>query len=478
MLLRAFVALLLVSATASAQTVFLDNHPGVVNGSATYDPETRTCGTGSHMVFTKIDEAAQALANADVLYVRAGTYSRDSVGKYIEVHGHRVNYWTGALAITASGTPGKRKLVSAYKDERVVIQASPGVSAYNPDPDDTTFKNSSHYYPNPAISVHGSYVDLVGFKTYGQVVIARHDVTLQGCDLGGGGPHMNQGNVVVANGYGAGAEPGVYNVVIRNNRIHHSCWGEHPLNGSAVMCYWASFTIEHNEFYDNVGGDIRVKDCKNQQGRDVIIRYNFFGPSSLSPSWCGVSGMNQARHVDHIRIHNNIFHDKPTGILWDGPARISTVAYNNTFINCRGKGATSGDVADWQNGPINLYNNLYYHSQPDQKFYDLQTEPWSKLHSDYNLFFSVVGDTKWLHQYRARASDLEDWRKYSGRDQHSVCKDPVFVNLTGSRPEDFKRRGNPRDVTGSPYGPVCGAYVTGDEVVGIVPGQNRWHDTR
>ena len=132
MLLRAFVALLLVSAAGYAETVFLDNHPGVVNGSNTYDPETRTCGTGSHMVFTKIDEAAQALADADVLYVREGIYSRDSAGEYIEVHGNRVNYWTGTLAITTSGTPEKRKLVSAYKDERVVIQASPGVSAYFP----------------------------------------------------------------------------------------------------------------------------------------------------------------------------------------------------------------------------------------------------------------------------------------------------------------------------------------------------------
>ena len=185
-----------------ADTIFLDTRPGIVNGSSTYDPNTRACGKGKYRVFTDLDQAADALSDADALYVRAGTYSRAPVGKYIEVHGNKVNYWTGALAINASGTPQRRKLVSAYKDELVIIQARPGASNFNPDPADTTFKNSSHYYPHPAISIGGAYVDVAGFKTYGQVVISRHDVTVEDCDLGGGGSHMNQGNVVVANGYG------------------------------------------------------------------------------------------------------------------------------------------------------------------------------------------------------------------------------------------------------------------------------------
>jgi len=168
---------------------------GVVNGSTTYDPETRTCGEGRYRVFAKIDQAASALEDADILYVRAGTYSRVSVGKYITVRGKKVNCWTGALAVNASGIPQKSKLVSAYKDELVIIQAKPSVSHYSPDPGDTTFKNSSHYYPHPAISIGGAYVDVVGFKTYGQLVISGHNIAILGCDLGGGGPHMNQGQV-------------------------------------------------------------------------------------------------------------------------------------------------------------------------------------------------------------------------------------------------------------------------------------------
>ena len=187
---KAIFTLMLMSAICRAEVIFLDSFPGVVNGSTTYDPATRTCGKGSFKVYTEIADAANALKSGDTLYIRAGVYSRPSVGNYITVHGNKVNYWTGILDIAASGTPHKHIVVSAYKGELVVIQAKQGVSHYNPDPADTTFKNSSHFYPNPAIGIHGAYIDVIGLKTYGQVVITGHDITLQNCDLGGGGPHM------------------------------------------------------------------------------------------------------------------------------------------------------------------------------------------------------------------------------------------------------------------------------------------------
>lgn len=464
---RAVLSLLFASAICQAETIFLDNYPGLINGSATYDPETRTCGQGKYHVFTEVDQAAQALSDADVLHVRAGTYSRASVGNYISVHGHQVNYWTGALAINTSGTPQKRKLVSAYEDELVIIQARPGASNFNPDPTDTTFKNSSHYYCHPAISIGGAYVDVAGFKTYGQVVISGHNITLQNCDLGGGGPHMNQGQVIALNGTGGA---GVYNVVIRNNKIHHSCWGESTGNGAALMCYDSSFIVENNEFYDNYGADISTKDTGGQQGRNIIIRYNFFGPTSIiNKGNAGVEGHNQDADVDHIYIHHNVFYSKSTGISFRSPARLGTVAYNNTFVNCGyGRGET-GDIGDWQNPVINVYNNLYYHSEPAQTFYDIQTEPWSNLNSDYNLFFSTTADTQWRHLYRNRGTTLAEWQQYSGKDENSVWKDPQFVNRADNRPEDFKRKGKPRDVAGSPYDSVCGAYVTGNEIIGLIP---------
>lgn len=460
---RAVLLLLFASAICQAEPIFLDDYPGLISGSTTYDPETRTCGQGKYRVFTELDQAAQALSKADMLYVRAGTYSRSSVGKYITVHGNKVNYWTGVLAINASGKPQERKLVSAYNGELVIIQARPGVSNYNPDPADESFKNSSHYYPNAAISIGGAYVDVVGFKTYGQVVITGHDVTVEGCDLGGGGPHMNQGQVVAINSNSLG---GVYNVVIRNNTIHHSCWGESGQNGAALMGYNFSAIIENNEFYDNYGPDIRLKDCSGQQGRSTIIRYNFFRPTSINPKGnAGVAGIGQDGEVDRIIIHNNIFYRKSTGITWDIPALKETLAYNNTFVDCGSGRGGAADISTWMSHVVNSYNNLFFHSQKGQSYYDLQKLP----NSDYNLFYSTTGDTRWRTQYRNRGFALSAWQEYSGKDKNSVWKDPDFVNPSGSRPEEFRKVDNAGDVAGSPYGSICGAYVTGDEVIGLMP---------
>ena len=465
----------LVLSVCHAETIFLDNGAGVINNSTTYDPETRTCGKGKCRVFTELDQAASALVDADILYVRAGIYSRASVGKYIEVHGNKVNYWTGALAINASGTPQKQKLVRAYKDELVVIQAKPGVSHFNPDPGDTTFKKSSHYYPHPAISVGSAYVDVVGFKTYGQVVISGHDITLHGCDLAGGGPHMNQGQVVVLNSNKPG---GVYNVVIRNNKIHHSCWGESAQNGAALMGYNFSATIENNEFYDNYGADIRLKDTGGQQGRTTIIRNNFFRPTSINHRGNhGLEGIGQDGQIDYILIHNNIFYRKRIGIQWDGPAMKGTFAYNNTFIDC------DMDISQWfKNARVNVCNNLHYHSKSGQRYYQFaqHDSSLSNLNSDYNLFFSTAGDSSWFNLNRNRGSTLVSWQQYSGKDGNSVWKDPLFMNPMGSKPENFKRQGLPEkteDVVGSKYGPVCGAYVTGNEIIGLTPNSNKCHGT-
>lgn len=465
----AILLALLASSICCADTIFLDNYPGIVNGSIAYDPASRTCGDGSHEAYTNIASAMDALGGGDTMYVRSGTYSRPSVGNYRIIHGNKVNYWTGVLDIQAGGTAQQHTVVSAYKNELVIIQAKQGVSHYNPNPADTSFRKSSHYYTNPAISINGSHIDVIGFKTYGQVVISGHDITLDDCDLGGGGPHMNQGQVIALNGTG---KAGVYNVIVRNNKIHHSCWGESTTNGAALMGYNFSCVIENNEFHDNFGPDITVKDTGGQQGRDILIRYNFFGPTSINPVGNpGIHGHNQDRQVDGVTIHNNIFLEKTTGISFRMPARLGPMlAYCNTFVNCGYGSGETGDVADWINTSAELYNNLFYHSQPGRTFYDVQTKPLDKLQSDYNLFFSTTGEAQWKHLYRRRATTLDAWRQYSGRDKNSVWKNPGFVNPQGHRPQDFKRSEDPeriKDVSTSTYGPVCGAYITGKEIIGI-----------
>ena len=235
------------------------------------------------------------------------------------------------------------------------------------------------------------------------------------------------------------------------------------------MGYNFSCIIEHNEFFDNYGADIRLKDTGGQEDHDITVRYNLFLPTSINPRRnTGFVGIGQDGRVRTVFVHNNLFFRKGMGISWDGPGLQGTFAYNNTFVDC------GTDVGTWLNPLIHIANNLQYHSRAGQVFHDFQADPLSNLNSDWNLFFSVPSDTQWRNLYRPRGTTLSDWQQYSGRDEHSVWKDPVFVDLAGTCPEDFKRTGSPQDVTGSRYGPVCGAYVTGDEVIGIEPGKNRY----
>ena len=43
-----------------------------------------------------------------------------------------------------------------------------------------------------------------------------------------------------------------------------------------------SVPIQMN-YDDNFGADVRVKDTGGQEGRDIVIRYNYFGPTSMQP---------------------------------------------------------------------------------------------------------------------------------------------------------------------------------------------------
>jgi len=453
---------------AARNVIFLDNQSGIVNGSSSYDPKTRTCGNGRYTVFTELGEAAKALRDSGTLYIRVDTYTRPYAGEFhLDTRGTGAKrYQQGALNVTADGTAESHTRVAAYNGELVVIQAKPGVSNYNSDPADTDFGKSAFYYGRAAITVFANYVDVVGLKTYGQICVPAHDVLVEGCDLGGGGGRVPQGQVVYLGGY---------NNVIRNNRIHHSCWGESTQNGAALMGYNFSCIVENNEFYDNYGADIRLKDTGGQQGRTTIVRNNFFRPTSINPKGNhGVEGLSQDGQIDYILIHNNVFFRKKIGVQWDGPAMKGTFAYNNTFVDC------DMDVSQWfKNVRVALSNNLYFHRDRGAQFYHLvqHDEPQLlNLRSDHNLFFSTAGETHWYNLYRRRASNLDDWWDYSGKDKNSVWKDPRFVNPTGSRQEDFRRKGDPKeikDVAGSEHGPVCGAYVTGDEHIGLIPEETR-----
>jgi hypothetical protein len=238
--------LLLLAGNVGAKTFYLD-----VNLSATcsgnYSIASRTCSGSDGDAYQTLQGAINALASGDTLYIREGNYTRDGDG---------VNYGsnpTGSLAISVAST------VSNYGTEQPVIYTQTGKMNYNPNPGDTGYTGSSHYYPWPAISIHAAGVTVRGLKTYGQVAILNANAIVENCDIGGGGSALNQGQVVYLN-YGSGS-------IIRNNLIHNSCWGESSINGSALQIYnTGNLIVEKNTFYNNWGSDFRAKDTHYSSG--------------------------------------------------------------------------------------------------------------------------------------------------------------------------------------------------------------------
>jgi hypothetical protein len=228
------------------------------------------------------------------------------------------------------------------------------------------------------------------------------------------------------------------------------------------MGYWFTATIENNEFYDNWSHDIRLKDAREQHGNSLVIRNNFFRKSTIFRiAGVGIGLGNQYMHMDYIHIHNNLFLEKEIGIGWDGTAKRDRVVYSNSFVIC------DRDIFAWYPGnQIKSFNNLGFHTRSGQYHLYIESNsfPLSNLSSDYNLFVSKPV-AAWRHGSKSTGT-LAGWKSYSGKDAHSVSKGPDFLNPNGNRPEDFKRRSFGGDVSGSPYGTVCGAYQTGREDIG------------
>ena len=108
--------------------IFLDNYPGVVDGSSTYDPVTRSTGSGSYTVYNNLASVNTALQGGDLLYIREGDYDNPS-----EPDGN----FNGSLKISGvGGTTEQHTVVSAYNGELVVIQAKPCLLYTSPSPRD------------------------------------------------------------------------------------------------------------------------------------------------------------------------------------------------------------------------------------------------------------------------------------------------------------------------------------------------------
>ena len=426
------------------------------DGNATYSPTTRTCGLGSDRVYLSIGLFSSNIVASQINYMRAGTYLRNSGSSAY-----------GALLITTGGaSDAARTIVKAYPGEerQVIIGTATRGATYNSNPNDATGVGSWMYYPNPAVSVYGvGNVTIDGIKTYGSVYLVGNvaNITVQNCDIGGGGDGAgdSQGNTLRING--GTAPPGISNILISNCMIHDNCRRYEDATGSLLIAYSWSGTIEKCTFYNGYGNDLENKDGRFQSGKNTYIRNNFFKHSAVNSIDTGLRGYNQYPETAYVYIYNNIFLRKTLGYIVLGSPATAEIVYNNTFVDCAQdieSSAVSGGPY-----PISNYNNIFYHSVTGKVALEIVSISYLTA-SDYNIY---NGSMKWQSPVdTTAANNFSSWKTWSGKDVNSITSSPAFINSVGTAAADYKRSSYAENFVGSSYGIHAGAYEIGSEIIG------------
>jgi hypothetical protein len=505
----------------SAATLYLDGALASNCTSGNYSIAARDCSGSDGKAFGSID--ALPLAPGDTLLIRgcpdSTTNCPDSRWKYV-----------GPLV-----APGKNT-ISSYNDELVLVcsnrracqwsyprnaEGGPDMWAYecsggaphwceggsndggfcssgaNCPGGACTILNAQDWYDNEAVRVRADST-LEGIKTWGAVFAedASRSV-IRNNDLGGCGAR-SMGNVIrIENST---------DLLIQNNFIHHSCKN---IDGAPACSFnnnaWAVFgwdftmTMENNELWDYFQGAIRLKDVGDANrpgsGGDTIVRRNYIRDSSYWKTKAGegpfcFAGVGGDVALDNVYFYQNICYR--SSVKHDDPPRNEMILYNNTFIDAY--------EASWSwhvDVPVHWYNTISYVHTEGNHHFGLNNNDMSALSMNANLYWrQAAGYGRWHHNRRERARKLSAWRSYTAsvghpQDELSVEIDPQFVNLACMKegnclPQDFKRlvyneNFAPHGCGSIPYGGAtgacgarAGAYISGDESIGVDPDTNAY----
>jgi parallel beta-helix repeat protein len=302
--------------------------------------------------------------------------------------------------------------------------------------------------PGPLIgAANKSYIVWKGFKivegdsyapdTGPVVIVSSNDITLTDIEIVGTTLpiHLdNHNGIRIENSN---------NIVVRNTSIHGYKTNPGSINNTnnsaAIMVYTSDNLIfENNNIYDTSlgiflkggnGGHIvrynRISDCDKAFRTSYHTNVSFY--QNIIEN-CNVS-YNPAENIDTIRFYNNIIVNATWGIY-------------NWF-------PTNG---------FDSYNNIFY-NVTNPHFWEDVTGTFTTDHNDYFTYNSFV---------RANRSvgGLTEWQAL-GFDSGSISVNPGFVNFSSG---DYHLQPNSPLITAGRNSSPIGAYITGNEVIGINTG--------
>lgn len=410
------------------------NSPWATLGRATWGSASRNNLNSS--------EAARA---GDTVIVRAGTYhTTQGVGERYDpiynpvnsgTNGNEIVFRADGLVILESSTSGRGEpIIGAWQRDYLVWD--------------------------------GFYIDENNVHTKadtGPVTIFGSDhITIQNMVIRGTTPNWgdNHNSIRVE---------GASDILIRNNEMFETRGANNMYNGSAIMMYDCSNVIvEHNTIHDGQGGVF----VKGQHGpyanHNITIRYNLLYNLAVGVTHSITASEGRAFGT---RTYQNIIRDTDYGIIFIGatnytPANVHVV--NNTIHNAYAGFFLKPGTAGWDDNVFR--NNIISESDIAIQAEDITDVAGASFsHNTYhsNGVLARVSYTNY---------SLSSWQSRFNQDTVGTSENnPMF---TGSGSQDYHLSANSTlrnagvDVLnlqgrGVDAAVDIGAYVTGDEQIGI-----------
>lgn len=417
----AFISVIVCFGNAVAGTVYVDNAISVAS-STSYDPQTRTIGSGANTVYKTLSSANAVAGAGTTIVVRAGTYPE-------------------SISPAASGTATAAVVYRNYPNETVFVT---GATAIVLNSRNYTVVDGFHAEDTRWVEANNSH-----YNTIQNCVFKRTPATGTTGNVRFVQSHYNNvlNNVIETGNDNLLFIDSNYNVAegntIREGR--HSLFGIRCGDGNVIRRNYFSNTLQKiGEVYDCGADTTAVPNSFNSTARNVI-EDNIFAGTVKYYSSSGGNGIQYAGQKGIIRY--NVFYNCNIGLgmqvypdeaLYNTDNRI----YNNTFYNNAGAG-----IATSQENSGNVYkNNILFANQgsipdcfattPGQLIFR-NTLGQSALFTANNLFYSAPGQPVIEEEFDYGYTIAQTVQMFPGALVNTFEVDPQFVNAAGA---DFNLR--------------------------------------
>ncbi|HSD84488.1 MAG TPA: right-handed parallel beta-helix repeat-containing protein [Anaerolineae bacterium] len=363
-----------VYADVSAATLYVDGSIGV-NQCSTYDPATRSCGSGSTTAYRTIGGAAAAVTPGITVLIQPGTYAG---GITVDTSGTSVapiTFRANGAGVVINGSGGERDAFFITWADYIVVE---GLTIQNATRAAVRIDNAHHVtVRNSTLANNGTWGLFTDFSDY---------TTVENSEA-----------------YGSVDEHGIYisnssdYPVIRGNRLHHNHNCGLHMNGDASM-----------------GGDGIIS--------HALVENNVIYENGLN----GGSGINLDGVTDSVVRNNLLYDNHANGIslyqIDGGSGSINNRVLHNTFIMAaNGRWGINIDEVSTGN---KVLNNIVLNKDSWRGSIMIATPALAGFESNYNVIMDRLstdsGDT---------VISLAQWRAL-GYDHDSLIAtaDQLFVN--------------------------------------------------